>query len=182
MPRKLLLVAAFGTAGLLAACSPRAPAPRPSPSRSTSHRAHGPWLHITGKGSARQPVRWVWKAGNRVQYDLIARSYESSGAQGSAVTTFFDAHVTFYGKRGGRLFADAAQAVVDEATNTITLSGNVRSRTGSGMTLDCDTLRYDRSTQRIHGRGHVVITDPHGMRATGNSVDADLALSRARMQ
>ncbi len=119
---------------------------------------------------------------NQKEYDLIAHSYESSGAQGTSVATFFQVHVTFYGKNGARLAADASQAIVDEAQNTITLADAVRARTATGMMLRCDRLRYDRSTQRVHGEGHVIITDGHGMRATGNSVDTDITLTNARMQ
>jgi LPS export ABC transporter protein LptC len=176
--RKLLLAAL----AVLAACSPRVPPPHATPAPAHGRRSHGPWLHITGRGTARRPVRWVWKADNRTVYDLVARSFESNGAQGNAVTTFFDASVTFYGTRGNRLVATASQAIVDQATNTITLVGNVRARNGTGMTLTCDTLRYDRGTEMLHGQGNVVMTDPHGMRATGDSVDADLTLSKATMR
>lgn len=127
-------------------------------------------------------MRWVWKAGNRVQYDLVARSYESNGAAGASVATFFASHVTFYGKNGSTLVADASQAIVDEVANTITLDGNVHAHSTSGMTLACDTLRYDRATEMLHGSGHVVITDAHGMRASGNSIDTDVTLTHARMQ
>ena len=169
-------------AALAVACSPRAPAPSSSPTPSPGPGGHGPYLHIVGKGTAKQPVRFVSQVGNRRQYVLVAHSYESVGKQGSSVTTAFDAHVVFYGKHGERLTADSARAIADETTNTITLVGNVKARSASKMTLDCDTLRYDRSTEMIHGEGHVVMTDAHGMRATGNSVDTDITLTRAKMQ
>lgn len=175
--RLLLLI---GIAAAMAACSPRPPAqlasPRPSP------RGRGPWLHITGSGTARQPIRFVATSrDNRKEYDLVARSYESNGAQGASIATFSIVHVTFYGK-GGALVSNAAKAIVDEAANTITLAENVHARSNSGMTLTCDTLRYDRTTQMVHGEGHVVMTNAQGMRATGNSVDTDITLTRARMQ
>ncbi len=124
----------------------------------------------------------VWQVGNRKVYDLLARSYESNGRQGLSVSTFFDVHVTFYGKRGTTLVADSARAIVDEATNTVVLSGHVHAHNGEGMTLSCDTLQYDRATEMIHGEGHVEMTSPRGMRATGNSVDTDINMTHARLQ
>jgi LPS export ABC transporter protein LptC len=176
------LLALCAVAGVLAACSPRAPVQSASPTPSATRAGRGPWLHITGEGTAKQPVRFVAQAGNRKQYDLIAHSYESNGAQGASVATFFLSHIVFYGKHGTKLVADSQRAIVDETANMVTLTGNVRTLSGSGMTLDCDTLRYNRTTEMIHGEGHVVMTDPHGMRASGNSVDTDLTLTRARMQ
>ncbi len=115
-----------------------------------------------------------------MEYDLIARSFESNGRQGTSVATFSDVHVTFYA-RDGTLVSSAAQAIVDEVANTITLHGSVHAKSSSGATLDCDTLRYDRASATIHGQGHVVMTNPRGMRATGNSVDSDVTLTKVRM-
>jgi len=167
----------------ICACSPQQPAASASPTpASTAARGRGPWLHITGNGTVRQPVHFVATArDNREEYDLIARSFESNGAQGASVATFSLVHVTFYGN-DGTLVSDSAQAIVDEMANTITLVGNVHARSSSGMTLSCDTLRYDRATQMVHGQGHVVMTNARGMRATGDSVDTDITLTRARMQ
>lgn len=176
------LLALCAVAVVVAACSPREPARTASSSPSPRARGRGPWLHITASGTARQPLRFVASTKqNRKQYDLVARSYESNGAQGAAIATFFTVHVVFYGARGATLTANAERAIVDESANTITLVGNVRSRSSSGMTLDCDTLRYNRITEMVHGEGHVAMTDAHGMRATGNTVDTDISLTRARM-
>lgn len=168
-------------AAILCACSPR-PAVSTSPSPAPGRPGHGPWLHITGYGTATQPVRIVQQQGNRKEYDLIAHSYVSNGAQGSAIATFFTVHVTFFGKNGTQLVADAPEAILDEASNTITLTDRVHAKTDSGMTLDCDRLSYDRNTEMVHGNGHVVMKNAHGMRATGNRVDSDITLTRAAMQ
>ncbi len=174
--------AALCAAVLLCACAAPQPAKlavSPSPTASVG----GVWLHVTGHGSARHPLRFVGTtAGNRKEYDLVARSYESVGVQGSTVATLFQVHAIFFGKSGSKLVADAAKAIIDETANTITLMDNVHARTSSGMTLDCDRLRYDRATEMVHGEGHVVMTDPHGMRATGNTVDSDITLTRTHLQ
>jgi hypothetical protein len=162
---------------LLAACNPSAP--REAPARTTGSGAHGPWLHITQSGTATRPLHIWQQLGNRRQYDLIARSYVSNGAQGSTIGTFFNARVTFNARDGHHLVATAPEAIVDEVSNTLTLAGGVHARTDTGMTLVCDTLRYDPKTEMLHGRGHVVVRGPRGMRATGDRIDSDIALLRA---
>lgn len=180
--RSRLLASCAVAAAIATACSPRVPPRLASPSPSPTGRGRGPWLHITGSGTARQPLRFVaMTKQNRKQYDLVASSYESNGAQGASVATFFNVHVVFYGADGSRLTATSQRAVVDESANTVTLVGNVHSRSSSAMTLDCDSLRYDRKTELLHGQGHVTMTDGHGMRATGNTVDTDLSMTHARM-
>jgi lipopolysaccharide assembly outer membrane protein LptD (OstA) len=163
----------------LTACNPQAPHVAAS---STPRANRGPWLHIEQSGTARQPLHLYQQLGNRKQYDLVARSYESSGAQGTTVGTFFDARVTFVARNGRRLFATAPRAIIDQAASTLTLVGGVRARTDSGMTLNCDRLRYDQKTEMLHGQGHVVIAGAHGLHATGNRVDSDIALSRTVLQ
>ena len=90
----------------LCACNPRAqttatPTPNPRPT-STSLS-----LRITGRGTAHQPVRFVAQQAkaNRVQYDLLAASFESVGSQGNSRTSFKNVHVTFDGKDGSTLMA-----------------------------------------------------------------------------
>jgi LPS export ABC transporter protein LptC len=161
---------------MLAACNPK-PGRAPSPVPSARNRL--PWLHVTQSGTARQPLELVEQRGNRRQYMLIANSEESSGAGGTTVGTWFDARVTFYERDGRKLFARARRAVVNQRDDTLTLIGNVQARTDSGTTLTCGRLRYDQRTDRIHGQDHVVITNAKGLRATGDRVDSNLALSQA---
>jgi LPS export ABC transporter protein LptC len=174
---------ALGVFTALCACNPQAPktaaAPTPSPTASTLAL---PSLKIIGSGTARQPVRIVSQKGNRKQYQLIARSYVSNGAAGSAKASFTIPHVTFYARDGSTLVADAPRADIDQSANTVELTGGVRAHNSSGMTLQCDTLRYDRATEMIHGTGHVVITDRNGLHATGNRLDTDITLTHTQMQ
>lgn len=180
MNRVLLLLLCVGAVPV--ACTPHQPASPASPSPARARSFAEPQLHVMGRGTAQQPVRFVQQVGNRKQYDLVARWYESNGLQRQAVATFFSVHVTFYARNGARLSADASKAIVNEMSNTVTLVGNVHARANAGMTLDCDRLRYDRTSEMVHGDGHVVITDARGMRATGDRVDSDITLTRTRMQ
>ncbi len=176
------------TACLLAAaaCNPQPPKATPPPPAAAHRRpAATPTplvLKITGKGTAHRPVHLIQQVHNRVDYDLLASSYESKGPQGAARAVFADARVTFHDRNGTTVFANAPQAVVDQTANTVTLQNGVHARTSSGMTLACTQLVYDRPTGMLHGTGDVVVTDPNGFRATGSTFDSDLSLTHMRMR
>jgi len=171
-------------AAVLTACNPQPPhapskataGPTPTPTESSVP------LHITGKGTKQRPIRIVQARGNLRQYELLARTYESNGAQGTARATFSNVHVTFYGQGGSKLVADAPRALVDESANTVTLLDRVHARNSNGVKLECDQLVYSRDTGLLHGTGNVIITNPQGMRATGNQFDSDITLTQTRMQ
>jgi len=167
----------------LTACNPQPPKAAPSPSASAAKPSPSPLvLDITGKGTVNRPVELIQQVHNRVDYDLLASSYESKGPQGSARAVFKNARVTFRDPRGATVAANAPEAFVDEGANTVTLVNGVNARTSSGMTLQCEQLVYRRATGTLHGSGHVVVTDPKGFRATGTSFDSDLSLTAMRMQ
>ena len=170
---------------LLCACNPQAPAGRPTPSAGVSPPralATAPSLHITGQGSAQRPVRIIQQVQNRIEYELIAKSYESKGPQGKARAVFQSARVIFHDRDGKTMTAVAPQAVLDENADTITLLDSVHAQTSTGMRLDCDRLVYDRAGQALRGNGNVVITDPKGFRGTGSSFESDISLTHMRMQ
>ncbi|HEY1867371.1 MAG TPA: LPS export ABC transporter periplasmic protein LptC [Candidatus Cybelea sp.] len=170
---------------MAAGCNPQPPKATPSPSAGPSHpRPSGSplVLKISGQGTANRPVHLIQEVHNRVDYDLLASSYESKGPQGAARAVFQTARVTFRDKEGGRIAATAPQAVVDQGANTVTLMNGVHARTSRGMTLQCDQLVYDRATGMLHGTGNVVVTDPKGFRATGSSFDSDISLTHMRMR
>jgi LPS export ABC transporter protein LptC len=169
---------------LLAGCNPKPPGiSSASPSVSPSATPNLPPLIVTGQGTAAQPIRILQSTKeNRVQYELLARSLQSSGSPGTERITFSTVHVTFHGKDGSQLEADAPKALIDQRANTVTLSGGVRARNNAGMTLLCDTLTYNRDTEMIGGTGHVAITNKNGLRADGSRFDSDIALTHTRMQ
>jgi hypothetical protein len=168
----------------LAACNPQAPkTPAASPAASPPHATASPVvLRIRGKGTAERPVHVFQEVHNRVDYDLLASSFESKGPQGSLVSVFQDARVTFRDQHGSAIAANAPQAVIDQNANTVTLLDGVHARSSAGMTLQCTQLVYDRASQMLHGTGDVVVTDPKGFRATGSRFDSDISLTHMRMQ
>jgi len=179
--RSRLLAAAL-LAGLLAACTPLAPKNQPVANPTPTPSPSLPPLKFTGRGTAAQPVRMIQQKSNRKQYELTARSYKSTGTQGSARATLHQVHVTFYDADGSTLVASAPNALVDQAAKTVTLIGGVRATSSSGMTLACDTLTYSARNEMIHGVGHVVAHGPNGLDATGNRIDSNISLTRTRMQ
>ena len=68
-------------ATLCASCNPQAPkrAPTPPAARRAACQGHRSAAHITGQGTASRPVRFIQQVHNRIEYDLLARSYESKG-------------------------------------------------------------------------------------------------------
>jgi hypothetical protein len=169
----------------LAGCNPPAPkAPAASSSAARPRAAGSPVvLQIRGKGTAGRPVHVTCQeVHNRVDYDLLASSFESKGPQGSLRSVFQDARVTFRDHQGSTIAANAPQAVIDQNASTVTLLDGVRARTSAGMTLQCTQLVYDRASQMLHGTGDVVVTDPKGFRATGSRFDSDISLTHMRMQ
>jgi hypothetical protein len=162
---------------------PRKAATAPSASGPPSGAAATPVvLKITGQGTSDRPVHVVQQVHNRVDYDLVASSYESQGSQGRMRSVFQNARVKFRDKRGATIDASAPQAVVDESANTVTLFDGVHARTSSGITLECSQLVYERATGMLHGSGNVIVTDPKGFRATGSSFDSDVSLTHMRMR
>jgi LPS export ABC transporter protein LptC len=182
MSRRIAVACALA---LLAGCNPKAPGPSPSPSGSPvpSPTPSGLDIIVHGHGTASKPVRFVQtNKANRVQYELLASSFASSGAPGSEKIVFTQVHVVFHGKDGSELEADAPKASIDQQANTVELSGGVRARNNAGVTLQCDELTYDRTTEMLHGNGHVDIANPNGFRGTGARFDSDITLTHTRMQ
>ena len=167
---------------LMCGCNPSvqtASSPSPSPSPTSSALP----LRISGYGTAKRPIRIVAQQRSRVQYDLLASSYQSIGApQGSARANFANVFVTFHAKDGSTLTAQSPQAIVDQNTNTIEMEGGVHARNDRGTTLFCDTLQYDHVTEIVYGTGHVVITSASGFRATGDRFQSDISMTHTRMQ
>jgi LPS export ABC transporter protein LptC len=166
---------------LLCACNPVAPKPTAGPSAPPSTTPTQPPLHITGHGTATQPVRIVRQIHNRIEYELIASSFESRGPQGHTRAVFSNATVTFHDKNGSTMTARAPRAIVDEDANSLTLVDGVLAHTGQ-ETLQCDTLKYDRTTQMLHGTGDVTIVGQDGFKATGSSFDSDISLTHMTMR
>jgi hypothetical protein len=182
---RVLAAAAAAWLVATAGCNPQPPKATPPPSASAAHArptATPLVLEIRGQGAANRPVHLIQQVHNRIDYDLLASSYESKGPQGLARADFSNARVTFHDRHGSEITASAPHAVVDQGANTVTLLDGVHARSSSGMTLQCTQLVYDRASGMLHGNGAVVVTDPKGFRATGSSFDSDISLTHMQMR
>jgi hypothetical protein len=174
MKRALALVALL----IATACNPHPlvglhATPTPAP---TGNGA--PPLRITGVLT--HPI--VAQRGNRKLYQIAARDYDGISPAGAAHTTFNVADVTFFAKDGSRLEARAPQAVVDQATHTVTLLGGVHARSSTGLVLTCNTLVYRSGDETIHGEGNVRASNGKGNLMAGNRFDSDVSLNHIRIQ
>lgn len=181
MTRRVL---ALGVLAALCACNPKAPATSvsPSPSASVNATPSPVVLKVSGQGTSQRPVRFIETKANRKQFEILTRSFQSKGAAGTALLTYQDVKINFFGKDGSELTATAPRATVDQRSNLVRLTGGVHAHNNSGMTLQCDTLVYDRTTEMFHGDGNVVMTSTNGFRGTGNSFDSDVSLTHTQMQ
>ncbi len=180
VPRLALLCALASCA--LASCThpPKgSPAPAtgptsaaPTSSASASRPAPAPsQLKITVHGSkvGSRYILVTKHKGDRKVYVLRADS-ESGEYFGSdtARTDFVNPHVTFFGKGGQRVVADAPLGTAVEKDKSIVMSGGVHARTADGKTLRSDTLHYDDRADTLYGNGNVVMTSPSGDRLEGD--------------
>ncbi|MHB8461047.1 MAG: hypothetical protein ACYDA1_00220 [Vulcanimicrobiaceae bacterium] len=158
--------------------APSAVSPTPSPSATSGV----PPLHFVGKGTTDRPIHIVQTRGTRTLYEIFARSLEGTQIAGAATSRLHDARIIFHDGHGGRLIATAPIAIVDQLKDEIQLQGRVHTVNSTGLVLDCDTLIVNRGTDHLRGEGHVVMTDPKGLHATGNRVDSNLSFTKVRLQ
>jgi LPS export ABC transporter protein LptC len=177
---------ACACAVLAAGCGPHG-APRPH--ASTAPAAAGPTaaptpvpVHVRGFGTKAQPSVLTGRKQGRRIYVIRALAFEgdiAGSANGSAVLE--EPHISFVDRSGAVTTADAPKATVKQRDKSVLMTGGVHARTAEGAVLTCDTLRYDASTERFHGEGHVAVTGPNGDQLTGDHLDGDVRLHDARV-
>jgi LPS export ABC transporter protein LptC len=121
---------------------------------------------------------------NRTMYVVRARSFVADSVSGQAASgsgSFVQPQITFVDRSGAQTVADAPEAVLTGADKSVLMTGGVHARSQDGNVLSCDRLRYDGSTERIHGDGHVVVTTPSGLTLVGDEVDGDSRLDNVRV-
>jgi hypothetical protein len=179
LPRELLLVA------LLTACSrPPAPPVQPAGAPAPTPTPTLVPLHVTSSGGAGQQTTLSEMKHNRTIYVVRALSFVADTANGQAASgsgSFVKPQITFVDRNGSRTVADAPEAVLTGADKSVLMTGGVHARSQDGNVLSCDRLRYDGTTERIHGDGHVVVTTPSGLTLVGDEVDGDPRLDDVRV-
>jgi LPS export ABC transporter protein LptC len=179
---RFALAAALAAAG----CAPHGGASSAgSPAPHVSAAAPSPTpvpVHVRGFGTKAQPSVLTGRKQGRRIYVIRALAFEgdiAGSAEGSAVLD--EPHITFVDRSGAVTTADAPKATVKQRDKSVLMTGGVHARTAEGAVLTCDTLRYDASTERFHGEGHVAVTGPNGDQLTGDHLDGDVRLHDARV-
>jgi LPS export ABC transporter protein LptC len=141
-------------------------------------------VHITSSGGAGQYTTLSEMKHQRTIYVIRATSFAADTVTGRNPTgsgTFIQPHITFVDRDGARTIADAPEAVLTSADKSVLMTGGVHARSQDGNVLACDRLRYDGTSERIHGDGHVVMTTPSGLILVGDEVDGDARLHNVRV-
>jgi len=178
--RGMCAVAAFALA--VTGCAPKTPAPAPAaPPRGAASRAHAAAtpsaipIEIRADRVGRRFVFLTKSKDRRKRYVLRADGERGHyfGAE-TGISTFLNPHITFYGRDGKTLVADAPTGTVVEKEKTVRMSGGVRARAQDGLTLRCKTLRYDDETDLVHGSGGVTVISPKGEELQGETLTWNL--------
>jgi lipopolysaccharide assembly outer membrane protein LptD (OstA) len=139
---------------------------------------------VTSSGGAGQQTILSEMKHNRTIYVVRAQSFvaDTTGGQASSGSgSFVKPLITFVDRSGSKTVADAPEAVLTGADKSVLMTGGVHARSQDGNVLSCDRLRYDGTTERIHGDGHVVVTTPSGLTLVGDEVDGDSRLDNVRV-
>jgi hypothetical protein len=176
----------------LAACAPAATGsshatPSPAPTTASTAGATSEPVHIETNSTGDKYITVVQRVVDgsrrnaRVAYRLRAVSSQADIVGSGSVVTFASPHITFLDRRGKRLVADSPQAKITQQDKSVLMGGGVHARADDGSVLTCDTLRYDGRSERLHGYGHVVLSNPSGLTLTGRYLDGDVRLDNVRV-
>ena len=175
----LLAACAHGQCAIRARTAPAgSPTPVPAPTATLLP------LHVTSSGRAGQFTVLSETKRHRTIYTIRANAFAADTAAGHDETgsgVFDQPHITFVDRTGARTIADAPKAVLTSADKSVLMTGGVHARSQDGTVLSCDRLRYDGTSERIHGDGHVVMTTPNGLTLVGDEIDGDARLANVRV-
>jgi len=94
---------------------------------------------------------------------------------------FLNNTIYFYKGSDVRLVVTAPVAVLNRTTYDFVLTGGVRAKSATGVTLDCDVMSYNGNTQLLTATGNVRAVDAQGDVLTGDKAVADLDLQQIHM-
>jgi len=179
-------VASLVLALVAAGCGPAPPGPGPTGTAAAASPAATttdvPIRIRTVKVKGSDYIYLTEQKKDRIVYKLRATSNTSIRlSQGNGISDFETPHVIFYGSGGTSIVADAPHARVAEREKTVVMSGGVHSQTNEGMILTSDTLRYDDSSEILHGEGNVKISTKQGEHFSGQRMDYNLRTTELRL-
>jgi LPS export ABC transporter protein LptC len=171
---------------LVTACG--RPSSAPAPSATSSVRPETTptpiALHIVSGGGSGGYTTMSELKNRRTIYVVRAKSFVADTTTGRTATgsgEFEQPHITFIDRNGAKTVADAPKAVLTSADKSVIMTGGVQARSQDGNVLSCDRLRYDGTSERIHGDGNVVLRTPTGLRLVGDVIDGDARLQNVRV-
>jgi LPS export ABC transporter protein LptC len=182
-PRLELLACALLATVLATACSRPAEPPAAAPSITPEPSPTPVQLHVQSNGNAGYTTLTQMKD-RRTIYIVRAKSFFADTAAGQTAkgTGEFDRpQITFVDRSGAKTVATAPKAVLTSADKSVLMTGGVTARSQDGNMLSCDSLRYDGTSERIHGVGHVVLRTPAGLTLVGDVLDGDARLQNVRV-
>jgi lipopolysaccharide assembly outer membrane protein LptD (OstA) len=168
---------------LVTACGHPASAPAPNASPAPAETPTPVPLHIVSSGNAGYTTLTEMKD-RRTIYVVRAKSFvadTSASRTASGNGEFEQPRITFIARNGAKTVADAPKAVLTSADKSVIMTGGVHARSQDGNVLSCDRLRYDGTTERIHGDGNVALRTPAGLTLVGDVIDGDARLQNVRV-
>jgi LPS export ABC transporter protein LptC len=188
MQRRIVIWAACAVlagCGGPASTSTSSPAPSATPAASPGPTTEPVHIETNSNGdkyiTVVQRVKNGAAGGTRIAYQLRALSSQADIVGAQSVVTFEQPHITFLDHQGKKLIADSPQAKITQRDKSVLMSGGVHARAADGSVLTCDTLRYDGRTEKLHGKGHVVLSGPNDLTLTGNYLEGDVRLDDVRV-
>jgi hypothetical protein len=177
----LALLLATACARPPAGAPARSPAP-PAASGPASPSASPIPIHVETHGRNGEYVTIVETSHRRKVYTIRALSGEMQrNGTNEATGDLEQPHVTFIDKSGAKTIADAPKAHSSERDKSVVMTGGVHARTSAGIVLTCDTLRYDATSERLHGSGNVALHAPSGVDMSGDDIDGDVKLQDVKI-
>jgi lipopolysaccharide assembly outer membrane protein LptD (OstA) len=178
-PRPELLLGLLLVTGCAHPTSTPAPTSSPTPAMTPTPVP----LHIISNGNAGYTTLTEMKD-RRTIYVVRAKSFvgDTAASRTASGNGEFDRpQITFIDHNGAKTVADAPKAVLTSADKSVIMTGGVHARSQDGNVLSCDRLRYDGTSERIHGDGHVVLRTPAGLTLVGDVLDGDARLQNVRV-
>ncbi len=117
--------------------------------------------------------------GGKRLYELSAEKITIN--QTTKIVRFYGVKGTFYQDNGSKVDLTAQEGVLDPATKTINLDGNVRAVSSEGAVFTAPKTRWDGLQHRFFGSGGITFTR-EDIVITGDTIESDGALEKVKVQ
>ena len=101
--------------------------------------------------------------------------------QKTKIVRFYDVKGIFYQENGTKVDLTAQEGVMDPATKTINLEGNVRAVSSAGAVFTAPKTSWDGVQHRFFGSGGITFTREDVV-ITGDAIESDGSLEKIKVQ